>query len=591
MDTYYWTSAMSTRLTRRRAVLGAGAGAVGTALLAACGGKSGGGADGQKSDLLAAKADTSARAVRGGRMHSYLQADLVGLNPTTVPSLTTLNFLTNLYSNLTKFGLGIGAPPGPEGIKGDAAESWEFSPDGQQVTFKLRPRHVFDPRPPTNGRAATSADVKYSWDRFASSSPYGPETLNSRTPTGPIVSLQTPDAQTVVVKMAFPYTPVVQMLGFHSYLYLIPTEADGQYNPSSEARGSGPFFLKEWKPSVSVELERNANWYEKGQPFLDGVLYSILPENATGLAQFESKALWDWAVGQQDILRVKRDHPEMMMYNVSPRDGTPLDHYFQFSQQPNSPYRDVRVRRAVSMLIDRDAWIDTMYQSDTFESQGIPVDSLWHSHIPIQGPNWIDPKGNGLGEGAQYFRHDPDNAVKLIKAAGFDKVKSTFFWTSLAGPYAKRSELVLGMLTDGGKFDLSAKALDHNTEWRATCQQSGGLGFDGICYATSGGYNEETHLISVYTPDGKYRISSSPVPKFSDLVTNIRRELDEKKRSEMIKDIQKQLAVEMPMIPLPGIASSFTLRWPWLMNHGVFSTGSPTSKAPANYWYDSSKQK
>jgi len=590
MAASYWDTITKTRVPRRRALRAVGVGAAAASLLAACGGDSASDSGGDGGSLVAKAEDTTASAVRGGVMQSFLRADLVGLDPTTVPSLTTLNSLVYFYSNLTKFGLAVGTVPGPDQIQGDAAQAWEFSPDGTQVTFRLRPNHKFDPRPPTNGRAMDSADVMFSWSRFAKLSRYAPETLNATDPTGPILSVEAPDSRTVVFKMAFPYTPIVELLGFHSYLFLLPVEADGRFNVASEARGSGPFFLKEWKPSVSVEYQRNPDWYESGRPFLDGVVQTILPDYASGLAQFESKAIWDYAVEQRDILRVKSAHPEMTLLVTSPRNGTPLDHYFQFSQQPDSPYRDVRVRRAVSMLIDRDAWIDAMYETSTFESQGLPVEALWHSHIPIQGPNWIDPKGTGLGEGARYFRHNPDEAQKLLSAAGKDKVKSSFLWTNLAGPYAKRSELVLGMLTDNGKFDLSARALDHNTEWRETCQRSGALAFDGICYATSGGYNEETYLVSVYTPNGKYRISAQPVPKFTDWVTRIRQELDNNRRNQMIRDIQKELALEMPMIPMPGIASSLTLRWPWLRNHGVFSSGSASAREMTRYWYDASKQ-
>ena len=76
MDTYY-RSIYRSKLSRRRVVLGASGVAAGAAFLAACGGgssdnagKPAGGA--RKSDLLATKADTSSKAVRGGKMASYM---------------------------------------------------------------------------------------------------------------------------------------------------------------------------------------------------------------------------------------------------------------------------------------------------------------------------------------------------------------------------------------------------------------------------------------------------------------------------------------------------------------------------------------
>jgi len=48
--------------------------------------------------------------------------------------------------------------------------------------------------------------------------------------------------------------------------------------------------------------------------------------------------------------------------------------------------------------------------------------------------------------------------------------------------------------------------------------------------------------------------------------------------------------LDWPVIPWAGTAPGFTLRWPWLMNHGVFIEGNASAKAYVNYWYDASKR-
>lgn len=67
-----------------------------------------------------------------------------------------------------------------------------------------------------------------------------------------------------------------------------------------------------------------------------------------------------------------------------------------------------------------------------------------------------------------------------------------------------------------------------------------------------------------------------------------RRELDADARSEKIKAIQQKLAVEWHDIPMPGLIREYSLRWPWLQNHGVFNSGGPTALEFAYWWYDKS---
>lgn len=57
-------------------------------------------------------------------------------------------------------------PPAGE-IESDAVESWGFTDNGLKLVMKLRANLRSDPRPPTNGRVLTSADVKWSWDCFS----------------------------------------------------------------------------------------------------------------------------------------------------------------------------------------------------------------------------------------------------------------------------------------------------------------------------------------------------------------------------------------------------------------------------------------
>jgi ABC-type transport system substrate-binding protein len=171
MTTDYWHQALSQRLTRRRAVA-AGAGvAASAAFLAACGGGGSGGGtkaeDKDASGLLTKAQNTSATAKQGGTFPYFIQAEVITMDPlNNASSGTGVNNQALAYSRFLQWKPGILETPVGGDFVLDAAEGFEQSPDGLKLTFKLRNDIKFDPRPPTSGRALTTADVKFSWDRF-----------------------------------------------------------------------------------------------------------------------------------------------------------------------------------------------------------------------------------------------------------------------------------------------------------------------------------------------------------------------------------------------------------------------------------------
>jgi ABC-type transport system substrate-binding protein len=211
---------------------------------------------------------------------------------------------------------------------------------------------------------------------------------------------------------------------------------------------------------------------------------------------------------------------------------------------------------------------------------------MWNSQLPTGSPNWVDPRKSEIGEGGQYFKFDPKEALKLIAAAGQKTVSIPFYYHNQDPQVPQRMDVFSSMLQEGGGFNLSGKILDYNSDWRQTCQASAGEAYTGLCYNNSGGFNEDAYLVAKYTVGGKYAVSSRPIEGITDQVQKVRTEPDANKRSSLIKDIQKQLAVQMTDIPYPGLTYSFTLNWPWLKNFGAFVGGGASSREFTEYWYD-----
>src|SRR5439155_15237034 len=200
----YWQRALRERASRRRVIAAAGAGAIGATFGIACGGggdnKTNSSALQDKSGLLSKVSDTTGQARPGGTYTSALTADILGLDPYQVT--TGSAHAPYSYSRLVLYRPGrYPEPPAGSPVDPDAAESWEISPDGTQVTFKLRGNVKYDPRPPTNGRLLTAQDCKFSADKLHATALSRSEWYNDLQSSSPVTSVTAVDARTLVVKL------------------------------------------------------------------------------------------------------------------------------------------------------------------------------------------------------------------------------------------------------------------------------------------------------------------------------------------------------------------------------------------------------
>jgi ABC-type transport system substrate-binding protein len=112
----------------------------------------------------------------------------------------------------------------------------------------------------------------------------------------------------------------------------------------------------------------------------------------------------------------KKEQPKLSMYDDGFPWGGPNHLAFGFG---NAIFQDVRVRRALSMVIDRELWIEANYNVAAFEAEGLPMNQRWNSHYCADDlAYWLDPQGKDLGEGAAYFQFNVEEAKKLMNAAG-----------------------------------------------------------------------------------------------------------------------------------------------------------------------------
>ena len=137
------------------------------------------------------------------------------------------------------------------------------SPDAVTWTFKLRPDAKFHNVAPVNGHPVEAEDIKATYTRATSPTNANRGSLGMIDPA----EIQTPDKNTVVFKLKYPYAPFSKLMASGVYGWVFPREiVSGGYDPAKTIIGSGPFLLDSYTPDVAYNYKRNPDWFEKGRP-------------------------------------------------------------------------------------------------------------------------------------------------------------------------------------------------------------------------------------------------------------------------------------------------------------------------------------
>ncbi len=590
----------SGQLTRRRLLRGSAAGAAGVALLAACGGDDGYGGTADKSGLLSKPADTSKQARRGGTLKRSTGSDPAALDPHG-GGATVAGFYEIAYSRLFSYKPGLFEPSQDE-IESAIAESWEWSPDRLTLTSKLRPNVRFHSVPPVNGRAMDTQDILFSWERFSTRGSNRSVVANSANPDAPVTSVTAPDTRTIVIKFKEPLVFAQAYLAQRGYLNIVPKEAENAQvlDLRNRVAGTGPFMLERYEPSVGLTFKRHADFWEKERPYVDQIDYPIIGEYAAALAQFRSGSIYQYEVNQEDVLGVKRELAQLLMYEGE----FGLDTRRTIYGWEQAALRDRRVRQALSMSIARDDWLNAQYNTDSFASQGLAVELRWNTALQATENNsgwWLDPKGKDFGPNARYLRRDIAEAKKLMAAAGHAsglEVASNHFTTSQHGSdFVKLIDLFESMASEAGfRF---AKNIINYTDYLRNLRDANGK-FGGVTYklgppAPSG--DPVAQLIYEFSTKGGIGFhgfaaaakgDGSGDPFVELQLDRAKGDFDTERRKTLVKELQRYLAEAQYTLRWPGGATSFDLVWPALRNYRVFRPGSQQSNfvATTTWWID-----
>lgn len=329
--------------------------------------------------------------------------DSISLDPSIATDSESFQVSVNIFENLVRLDSdGLTMLP-------SLAESWRSSEDGLTWNFMIRSNVTFQDGTPLNADA-----VVFNFQRWMNdNNPYHTGQFTYWNQSfggfpGMVKSVIAISEYNVEIILSEPYAPFLNVLSLPSFGIASP-ESIKKYNENMKFHpvGTGPFVLDHWDLGREVVLKRNESYWGK-KAALDGLVFRVIDKSADIVELFKSSKLHilegaQWSdkekieIAPHTILRYKP------MINVS---YLALNHTI-------APFDDIRVRKAIGLLLDRDEIIS-------------------EALTPLSKPasTFLPPQSKSYHEGIKPLPQNIEEAKKLLKEAGFEKGFNTTLWVS-----------------------------------------------------------------------------------------------------------------------------------------------------------------
>jgi len=454
----------------------------------------------------------------GGVLRVALPADPPSLDMHQESTFAVAQPMGAVYNNLVVFD-----PHNYPQIIGDLAQSWTVSDDFLTYTFKLHQGVKFH-----DGSELTSADVKVSWDRILFPSEGVVSIRRSNYPM--IKSVEAPDPYTVVFRLhhASPsfLASIAHPANFISAKKYL--DQDPHYY-KTHAVGTGPFKLKNYVRGSYIELERNPEYWKKGLPYLDGITYFIIKDTSA-----RAKALRSGRVDAElrflppaEVDAIK----EQLGHKIVVAKVQNIGNFGVIFNVDKKPFDDERVRKALSLAIDRYDMVKTLAPITNLETVGSLSHPLTQWALSQEELEQLP----GFGRDHQANLRE---AKRLMAEAGYPNG----FKTVLTNRNIKMPYIDFGVYLISSWKKIGVEA-EHKLEETATWSQSRvsrdfELMVDPYGSATVGDPDE---MLDRFVTGGSENYGRFSDPVADALFQQQAREMDEQKRIQLVKEMDKRI--------------------------------------------------
>ena len=490
---------------------------------------------------------SAAEPKSGGVLNATLEEVPPSLSILEEATVGTVWPMMPCYNNLVLFDP-LKRQESLQSLIGELAEKWAWQDGGKTLVFHLRKGVRWHDEKPFS-----SKDVKYTFDivREAPGAPAKLRVNPRKLWYENVTNIEAPDADTVIFRLKRPQPSLLLMLA-SGYSPVYPAHV-----PPAELRtkcvGTGPFKLKEYRPGEYLDLAKNPDYFITGRPYLDGIRYLIIKERGTRFAAIQA--------GRQDIAfpsesaktiaeGVKRAVPSIGLIEAS---NNVNDNILLNFKRPI--FEDQRVRRAISLAVDRKAYIQAARQGAAIPG-GVMLPKpygVWGLPESVQAklPGFGDPAANRL------------EAKKLLAEAGYGPNKSlkVAVSTRAVASYVDIASFVISQLKQVG-IDATLEQVEMGI-WHPKLTRRD---YDMAVNRTGIGPDEpDANLYENFKCGSARNYSDYCNPEVDRLIDEQSQTLDPAKRLKLVQDLDARLQLEGARVIL-GWGKEYFLLWPYVKN-------------------------
>ncbi|MFH1486501.1 MAG: ABC transporter substrate-binding protein, partial [Chloroflexota bacterium] len=381
---------------------------------------------------------TAEQPKKGGVLNRSIRADIPHFDLHTSSSTVYLHPISPAYNGIVQYD-----PMNPGKIIPDLAEKWTVSQDGLLYTFNIRKGVKWH-----DGNPLTAEDIRFSLERLKKQAQVGPG-------MPAVKKIEAPDEQTIKLTLGYPSNGLISHLAL-AWAAIFPKHVlEKKPDMKRDIVGTGAFKLKKYESGSHIELERNKDYFVPDRPYLDGIRTYFIADEATAIAALKT--------GRVDFMIFLSDSGAMRVKDTY-KQGTAGQ--FRMGQWrcmylpvDRAPWTDIRVRKAVHLVIDRQA-ANKVIVNDIGEIGSVIPEVL--GGIPqeevLKRPGYRQPKDQDIAE-----------AKRLLAEAGYPNGLTTSAVYRKGTEYESQAvftkeqvakigiELVLHTMDDAAFYDVRAK--------------------------------------------------------------------------------------------------------------------------------------
>lgn len=466
-----------------------------------------------------------------------LGADPASIDPALNEAVDGSNVLHNAFEGLTRTDEDEQPIPG-------VAESWEVSEDGLTYTFFLRESNWSD------GEPVVAGDYEYAWKRAldpitASGYAYqmyylkNGQAVNAGEMPVDQVGVKALDDYTLEVTLESSTPYFLQLTAFPTYFPVrqdvVEADPEGWALKPETYISNGPFKLAKWTHNDALVLVKNDNYYAADEVMLEEIEYVMITEGSTAFSAFQAGEIdYTESIPSDQIAQLQAANDPN--FNIFPYIGT----YFYVFNMNEPTLKDVRIRQALSLAIDRDQIVNQVTKGGQLPASGFVAEGIATS----TGENFRDYAGDyGIAVSAQV-----EQAQALLAEAGFPGGAGlpTF---ELSYNTSEGHKAIAEAVQAMWKTNLGINVELRNEEWKVFQESRQNGNYQIARHGWIGDYSDPMTFLEMWTTGAGTNDADYSNAEYDRLIAESKF-ANGVERDEILKQAETLLATDLPVMPI-----------------------------------------